>query len=270
MTSPANFPPVAIPVWQSRSSCKVCGKEASLQGVVDMAKNCRELEGLFMELSGIPIYYYRCSSCGFLFSRALDSWTIDDFNRWIYGDTYGLVDPDCLGERPRNFAETLARILDGEQGKISGLDYGGGSGLLSQLMNAVGFNFVSWDPMTDAQETAPSGPFDLITAIEVVEHVPDPIQLFRSVSDRLSDDGIFLFTTQTSDQVPPEELMRWWYVAPLNGHISVMTTAALEHLCASNGLTQSGHFDHIHFTYKRRSNLVERMLYHIVGDPGDA
>jgi len=43
--------------------CKCCGAPAFLYGVVDFHKNCEIYRRKVLDLSGIPIYYHRCTVC---------------------------------------------------------------------------------------------------------------------------------------------------------------------------------------------------------------
>src|SRR5688572_1810116 len=77
------------------AACKCCGSLAPLFGVVDFHKNCEIAHGRnVLSLSGVPVYYHRCRSCGFIFTVAFDHFSPGDFAREIYNDEYRLVDPD--------------------------------------------------------------------------------------------------------------------------------------------------------------------------------
>jgi hypothetical protein len=256
------YPPIAIPIEEPIATCKVCQADAILHGVVDMSKSCRELDGLLVyHMLGAPVYYYRCAQCGFLFTKAFDYWDNSLYSEWIYDEGYINVDPDYKEVRPKNFARFLSAGLDGNNTPIVGLDYGGGNGVLAQeLSSACGIVCESWDPMLDSTPPKREA-YDLITAIEVVEHTPDPGSMFRSVAKLLRDHGVFFFTTLTSDTIQPNLLMNWWYVAPMNGHISIMTTAALDRLCADVGLTVI-HEGGNHFAHRGDSPLCDMLLNH--------
>src|SRR5580704_4792045 len=81
--------------------CKVCGSDSLLIGVVDFARSCEDATHPAGPLSGIPIYYHRCTSCGFMFTIAFDDFTAADFEHWIYNDRYIEVDHEYLDFRPR-------------------------------------------------------------------------------------------------------------------------------------------------------------------------
>ncbi len=43
--------------------CECCGAVAYLYGVVDFHKNCEIYRRRVLAVSGIPIYYHRCTVC---------------------------------------------------------------------------------------------------------------------------------------------------------------------------------------------------------------
>lgn len=247
---------VDIPYLQPHSACKVCGEQASLYGVVDFTKTCAQ--ELKLAPVGVPVYYYQCSHCQFLFTRAFDKWTVGDFNRHIYNKNYQVFDPDSLEIRPSSFYVFFQEVLSKHRGRIRGLDYGGGNGLLSRLMVDKGYDFSTWDPM-EAEQTIPEGKFNFISAIEVAEHVPDPHTFFTAIDRYLSQDGLCFFTTAVQDSADIEDLMAWWYVAPINGHISLYSHKAIEHLCAQYGLR--GHISGgRHFLYREPTPLLDEFI----------
>ena len=93
--------------------CKCCGALALLYGVVDFHKNCEIYRRRVLDLCGIPIYYYRCPVCHFIFTTAFDDFTNDDFQHYIYNEEYLLVDPDYPEARPRANAAFLCRLFPG-------------------------------------------------------------------------------------------------------------------------------------------------------------
>src|SRR5579885_2070868 len=111
-------------VCADRARCKCCGDTAFLWGVVDFHKNCEVRRRPVLGISGIPIYYYRCPGCRFLFTTAFDDFTDEDFLRYVYNEDYSLVDPDYLGDRPRANANFLVRLLASVRPRRI-LDYGG-------------------------------------------------------------------------------------------------------------------------------------------------
>jgi SAM-dependent methyltransferase len=212
--------------------CKVCGSSAPFFDVTDFNK----CAGMYLfGPAHITVTWHRCTRCGFLFTTFFDDWTPADFRRYIYNDDYVKVDPEYTGDRPRRTAAGLALMLKGqEDARI--LDYGSGSGVFSEHMHELGFKRTeNYDPFSSA--TMPTGLFDFITCVEVIEHVPQPRHLFSNIRSLLNQDGCVLIGEAL--QPPDIETIRcsWWYVAPRNGHISMFADRTLAIIANQFGMS---------------------------------
>lgn len=221
-------------------TCPICDADAPLLDVVDFNKSCEELRGKFLAIAGVPIYYARCDSCGFAFAPELHGWSLDQFSSQIYNEGYVEVDPDYVTARPSANADHLVRLMGASGKEIRHLDYGGGHGLLSDLLRDAGWQSRSYDPFVDRAVTpADLGKFDLVTAYEVFEHVPDVRGLALNLASLLREQGgVVLFSTLISDgNISPRQRITWWYASPRNGHISLFTRRSLQVLAERTGLS---------------------------------
>jgi len=218
--------------------CPVCGAASALLDVVDFNKSCEEQRGVFLPLSGAPIYYALCPVCGFCHAPEIAAWPLEEFERWIYNDGYAAIDPDYLQTRPVNNAASLVSMFGHRALPIRHLDYGGGSGLMSRLLTQAGWQSASYDPYVDRDmQVGQLGRYDLITAFEVFEHVPDARQLMADLRSLLAPDGVILFSTLVSDgHIQPNQRLTWWYAAPRNGHISLYSRESLATLAQHHAL----------------------------------
>jgi SAM-dependent methyltransferase len=209
--------------------CPVCGGACSFLDVVDFNKSCEEVKGNFLKLVGIPVYYVHCGDCSFCFAPEFADWTLTEFEKKIYNNDYYTVDHDYIDVRPRANAATIMSMFGKSNYPIRHLDYGGGSGVLVRILKESSFDSISYDPFVDRQvEINQLGKFDLITAFEVFEHVPDVKQLMTDLNSLLSPDGIVLFSTLLSDgNIKPNQRLLWWYASPRNGHISLFSKKSL-------------------------------------------
>jgi 2-polyprenyl-3-methyl-5-hydroxy-6-metoxy-1,4-benzoquinol methylase len=81
------------------------------------------------------------------------------------------------------------------------------------------------------------GAYDLVTAFEVFEHVPDVQALVADLHRLCRPDGLILFSTLVSDgQLALGRKLTWWYASPRNGHISLFSTESLKRLMSGKGL----------------------------------
>lgn len=102
---------------------------------------------------------------------------------------------------------------------VRALDLGSGPGAMAARLQALGCAVIAAD--RDASGFAADLPhraidfnqpdfasqlgkqfFDLVTAIEVIEHVESPIGFLRNVGDLLAPDGVAILTTPNVDSLP--------------------------------------------------------------------
>jgi len=237
------------PITPRQSACKCCGASASLFGVADFHKNCAGLQDGPFALSGIPIYYYRCPACGFLYTTAFDEFTPRDFADYVYNDEYALVDPDFAHARPCNNAQTIAQAFGGSK-DLRILDYGGGNGMLAEFLRAQGFSDVqTYDPFVAAHARRPLGVYDCIVSFEVMEHSPSPRQTMEDIHSLRADEGIVLFSTLVQPPDIAQQGAAWWYVGPRNGHVSLHSHQSLRTLAAEWGLQIGSFGDNLHLLF---------------------
>ncbi len=237
------------PITPRQSACKCCGTSAPLFGVTDFHTNCAGLRDGVFALSGIPVYYYRCPACEFLFTTAFDAFTPGDFAAHIYNDDYALVDPDFAHARPWGNAQMVGQAFAGSK-NLRILDYGGGSGALAGYLRDQGFSDVqTYDPFVPAHAERPSGRYDCIVSFEVLEHSPRPRQTLEDINSLRAENGIVLFSTL----VQPLDVERlgaaWWYVGPRNGHVSLHSRTGLRVLAEEFGLQIGSFSDGLHLLF---------------------
>ncbi len=236
------------------TACKCCAQTAQLTGVVDFSKCGRDwLAGRKVEpYVGWPVYYYHCAQCGFVFTRAFDHWTTEDFARHIYNDDYVNHDPDYLDARPRANAQFISETFGDDRANTTVLDYGSGAGFLGGFLAAAGFPpVVSYDPFSSPAR--PEGTFRMITCFEVFEHTPDPKGLLSDIASYLAEDGAVLFSTLIcSTETVDQGIANWWYCNPRNGHISFYARETLMRLAAEAGLSHGWFDEWRHVFYRDR------------------
>jgi hypothetical protein len=236
------------PVVLNVSHCKICSARAPLYGVVDFNKSCEDAKGAYLPLSGIPVHYHKCSSCGLVFTITFDHWDKNDFRQHIYNDEYIKVDPEYLEIRPAGNVALVADFIK-KAPAMRCLDYGGGNGKFAALMRQRGVDAHCWDPVSEDLEIPQTASFDFMTAFEVLEHTPEPLATIEQALGFLREGGVMLFSTGTLDHLPNRS-MDYWYIAPRNGHITLYLKKSLQTLFSRFGY-RCHHFNNdLHLAFK--------------------
>ena len=245
----------------AKMTCTVCGGACALLDVVDFNRSCVESSRV-PGPAGIPVCYALCGKCGFCFAPEFAAWRLEDFEERIYNDEYVFVDPDYLDTRPRANAANLVSMFGDRAHSIRHLDYGGGNGLLAKILADAHWQSVSYDPFVDRNVTIGQlGKFDLITAFEVFEHVPNVRNLMSNLCSLLSPNGLVLFSTLVSDgNIRPGERLGWWYASPRNGHISLFSRESLAILARNYGFRVGSFSDGFHAFFSHVPPWAEHLV----------
>ncbi|WP_419805473.1 class I SAM-dependent methyltransferase [Terriglobus sp.] len=221
--------------------CKICGGKASPFDVVDFSKSCSK-DQYVLGFAGIPVIYRMCTECNFIFTDFGDSFTGQEWQTYVYNKDYITVDPEYLRVRPCRNARELSTLLAGRQKTVVGLDYGGGNGNTAALLRTNDWTFDSYDPY-GVTELSPErlGHYNFCSAIEVFEHLTDPVASLQIMLSMASPDKLLiLIGTGTHDHhVSEKTRLSWWYAAPRNGHISLYSRKSLQVLAERFGLVYS-------------------------------
>lgn len=221
------LPPLSQQQYENGPRCKICGESSRKFDIVDFNKICSE-DFYKYGFSEIVIPYYRCVNCEFLFTNYFDKWEMGDYSKFIYNTDYEKVDPDYINVRPRRSNKFFSKAFLGYE-HLSFLDYGSGTGLFAAQMRENGFyRYYSYDPFS--MPDFPNGKFSVITAIEVIEHTPEPIKTFAEMASLLKADGLIIFSQVLQPDNITSVRCNWWYIAPRNGHISTYSIKTLKYL----------------------------------------
>lgn len=228
-----------------KPKCKICDSQTYVYGVADFNKSCNDTSEL--DYIGYPIHYFKCLNCGLIFTDEFNLWTHEDFANHIYNDDYIKVDPEYVDVRPNFTATWLSPMLDKS---LSVLDYGSGNGKTAKLLVQQGFNVKTWDEYSNPNDK-PNELFDIIVAIEVLEHTTYPFTTLDTIVQYMKPNSKFIFTTMTNDNLKHREMH--WYISPRNGHVTIHSKKSLELLFAKYGMVINHNNDNLHTaTFKQQ------------------
>jgi SAM-dependent methyltransferase len=235
-------------------TCPICGASARASG------------SLFSSFSGRRFSFARCDDCGY-------GWVVDP--REDYGDIYDeayflghgadsgvnyqrqfLEGPDSLLAKIKAveydaLIQTMTTIQDarnrGSMKDMKILDYGGGVGGFVRYLNDHGIDAELHDGGYGMQFAASHGVkvrpslddvadrYDVVVAIEVLEHINDPHAAFDTIHRVMKPDGLLLFTTGNLAR-HRGDVAKWFYARHPEVHISFFTPDAFQRLARLHGL----------------------------------
>jgi hypothetical protein len=218
-------------------ACKLCAAETTLFDVVDFGRQCSY--AVYPDgLAGVAVYYRKCSRCNLIFTDFFDHFTPEQWARHVYNSDYIKIDPEYLDVRPRANVAVAQSATQGWWSPASiGCDFGGGSGLMAKELTRRGIRFDCMDPFGETFLSAKPGQYSLVTAFEVVEHLPDPLGSFAEIAGLASKkQSLIVMSTTLNDVVSrPGDLIKWWYAAPRNGHITLYAEESMRFLAQKHG-----------------------------------
>ena len=132
--------------------------------------------------------------------------------------------------------------------------------MLARALAEEGFHATTYDPLT-AFSSRPQGRFDLITCFEVMEHLPFPDRTLADINHLLAEEGVLLFSTLTQPANFDELGLRWWYVGPRNGHVSLYSRRSLAILFEKCGMVLVSLTDLVHMAFRK----LQAFASHLAG-----
>jgi SAM-dependent methyltransferase len=170
---------------------------------------------------GTTAAIYKCPDCGFL--QCAEMAEVLSFYEKLEDQDYeaGRAERSL---QSRGILDVLRRIQPG--GRL--LDIGAGTGMLVEQALQMGYRAEGIEPSQwlhsvarrrnlpvhlgtfPAPET--TGRFDAITLIDVIEHVPNPVELLRGIAANLADAGYAIIVTPDVGSLAARILKwRWWH-----------------------------------------------------------
>jgi len=224
-------------------SCTVCGEtDATLWRV-----------GTDHLLGGIERFRaVRCVRCG---TRRLDPRPdAETMARYYAPDTYARAEEEGseVGKRLDAYAARLAdHVTTSTHPTHSTLDIGCGDGRFMEALQTRGWHIIGTETDPVAADLARkrtgatvyesplppayTGPFDLISLLHVLEHVPDPRETLSSIRHLLAPGGKLLLVLPNADSFEADFFGGSWYHLDLPRHLWAFTPYSLVRLVEECG-----------------------------------
>lgn len=208
-----------------RQSCPICTSQESIR-----------LGSKFGLFERRLFTIQKCLQCSFIFvaDPVLDFARL--YSRAYYEGRGADASVDYLYEldHPLNTVRALewrgiVSVIRRLRGSIDGLrwlDFGCGNGGLVRYLRDLGIDAMGFEEgwiageasrrgipiLSRAELVASQGHFDVVTAIEVLEHVPEPVALLREIRSALKPGGLLFVTT--GNVAPIVDVIGWHYLLP--------------------------------------------------------
>lgn len=224
----------------SAVKCAVCGGQTCKQ---------HELQVLGRHHADL----YLCEGCGFLFFPR-PSWLEEAYSAPIASTDTGLM------LRNIKISEHLAVFLYfvlGERGLGRYVDAAGGYGVLVRLMRDCGFQFFWQDKycvnaMAPGFEFSGQEPVSAVTAMEVLEHLEDPLGFCRDALESNGTDTL-IFSTCLYEEAVPDPNTWSYYSLETGQHIGFFQRRTLEYIASQLSCFYYG-FGDMHVISRRPLN----------------
>lgn len=248
--------------------CKICGTDSPLCDLVDYHEGCHDADGRCMNLAGVPVCYYRCPGCGFVFTRQFDEGAAEPDPTWGGGSA-------IMSDSERDHLDRRARgdlgLLQGWFGEaLAGLHVLVlGSNHLANLLREAGCLADAWRPGTlegIARGFAAGMQYDMALALDTLEAVTDPAAMMRALDRVMASDGLLLVSTRMSDgEALAATNMRGrplQHVSPRLRQFSIYNACSLALLLGTIGFRLAGVKQGIHLGVRQ----LPAFAYDLFGD----
>ena len=178
------------------------------------------------------IEYFQCKYCLTLFSGALP-------NDNMVGGGFEVERNTQQNE------DRFKRFLDLVSRDSKFLDYGCGHGMLVDYLKSKKINSFGYDKYNPEYELLSETNFDLISMVEVIEHLSHPFSELDQIDSLMKSGGILYIETSFVDVAKEENipLKDFFYIEPSVGHSTIFSHYGLDILMVKKGFLPLNHIN---------------------------
>jgi len=199
----------------------------------------------------------RCTECGQMVSQCTEEFYWNSMNE--FDDPKGTWPSgkaaDRLLRHTKQIVNKVERFLGKNRNGMHLLDVGCSNGAFISAVQSLGVRAEGVEPATAPAQTAmklglkvhqgflqeinlPAASFDVVTLFEVVEHLKDPLSLFKECRRILRQGGLLVIRTGNTDSWSAQFMKdRWEYfsISEHGGHISFFNPVSMGKLAKRSG-----------------------------------
>ena len=227
-------------------SCWICG-HAQAEKIRDGVK-VADLSSKDFQITdsnyGLTLDIYSCGQCHFRFCP--DIVNASSYYVEMEDDTYEAT-------REERSLQAIKLLDDIAKYRAEGafLDVGAGSGILVEQALKRGYVATGIEPSRALQARAVAlnlpvvegifphdqvaGAYDVVTLVDVIEHVSEPLTLLKAIAKEMRDDGVCVVTTPDVASLAAKVMgRRWWHYRL--AHVAYFDRGTLENCVTRAGL----------------------------------
>ena len=181
-----------MPLQKDEALCRICDSHSAL---------------FFHEVRK----FYKCPECSLIFSEEIPGKEEEEKH---YKTQWETTDPDFW----KGQVDVLVQLINNYRTPKHILDFGSGSGEMTREFQKRGYDITPLEPMIHGylKEQRYSAQFDVVIAVEVLEHLSDPWCEIREIEKVLAPYGIVIFSTLLTNEFidhpnAVNHFQNWWY-----------------------------------------------------------